>query len=103
MSSFPSPPTVGAWARLLRAHHTVLTAIESDLKLNGMPPLAWYEALLELARAPGGRLRPLELERQLLLPQYSTSRLLDRLARAGLVTKEACPEDRRGHLIAITP
>lgn len=98
----PSPQAISTWARLVRVQRTVLAAVESDLKAAEFPPLAWYDALLELSRAPAGRLRPLELERVMLLPQYGTSRLLDRLVNAGLVVREACPEDRRGQVIAIT-
>ncbi len=47
-------------------------AVEQDLKKAGFPPLAWYDALLELSRAQHP-LRPVELEKQMLLPQYSTS------------------------------
>lgn len=102
MTSHPSPQTVSAWARLIRVQHALLTAVEADLKAAGFPALAWYDALLELARAPDGKLRPLDLERAMLLPQYSTSRLVDRLERAGLVIRQACPVDGRGQMVAIT-
>jgi DNA-binding MarR family transcriptional regulator len=98
----PSPETVAAWARLVRVQQHVLAAVEADLKAEGFPPLAWYDALLELSRAANGRMRPVELEKTMLLPQYSTSRLTERLTRAGLVVREVCPMDRRGQFIAIT-
>jgi DNA-binding MarR family transcriptional regulator len=98
----PSPETVAAWARLVRVQQHVLAAVEADLKAEGFPPLAWYDALLELSRAANGRMRPVELEKTMLLPQYSTSRLTERLARAGLAVREVCPMDRRGQFIAIT-
>jgi hypothetical protein len=40
----------------------VLDAVEQDLKKAGFPPLAWYDALLELSRAPSGEMRPVELD-----------------------------------------
>jgi DNA-binding MarR family transcriptional regulator len=98
----PSSATVATWARLLRVQHDLLAAVEADLKAGGFPPLAWYDALLELSRAGNGRMRPVELEKAMLLPQYSTSRLTGRLARAGLIAREVCPMDRRGQFIAIT-
>jgi DNA-binding MarR family transcriptional regulator len=98
----PSPETVTAWARLLRARQHLLAAVEADLKAEGFPPLAWYDALLELSRAANGRLRPVEIEKAMLLPQYGTSRLVERLARARLVVREVCPMDRRGQFVAIT-
>ena len=102
MHRSPSPETVAAWARLLRVQQHVLAAVEADLKAEGFPPLAWYDALLELSRAANGRMRPVELEKTMLLPQYSTSRLTERLTRAGLAVREVCPMDRRGQFIAIT-
>jgi DNA-binding MarR family transcriptional regulator len=102
MNPMSSPETMAAWARLLRAQQGVLAAIQTELKLRGFPPLAWYEALLELSRAANGKLRPHDLEKAMLLPQYSTSRLLDRLVRAELVVREACAVDRRGQVIALT-
>jgi DNA-binding MarR family transcriptional regulator len=102
MSRKPSAEAVAAWARLVRVHQELLTAVEQELKQAGFPPLAWYDALLELARAPNGELRPLELEKQMLLPQYSTSRLVDRLTAAGLVERRECPVDGRGQMVVIT-
>jgi len=91
-----------AWSRLVRVEHALLNAVEGELKAAGYPPLAWYDALLELSRAPDGMLRPLDLEREMLLPQYSTSRLIDRLEKAGLVRRRACPVDGRGQMVQIT-
>jgi DNA-binding MarR family transcriptional regulator len=97
-----SPEAVTAWARLMRASQLVLARIEERLKAAELPPLAWYDVLLELSRAEDGRLRPLELERRTLLAQYNASRLIDRLEKARLVRREAHPEDGRGQLVVIT-
>jgi DNA-binding MarR family transcriptional regulator len=102
MNASPSEAAVQAWARLVRVSGALLDAVEAELKTAGFPPLAWYDALLELDRAPDGRLRPFELERHMLLPQYSTSRLVDRLDRAGFVERLQCPVDGRGLHVAIT-
>jgi DNA-binding MarR family transcriptional regulator len=98
----PCPDTVAAWGRLVRVQQSLLAAVEKDLKKAGYPPLAWYDALLELTCEPRGALRPLELEHKMLLPQYSTSRLIDRLAQAGYVERKTCPLDGRGQFVAIT-
>lgn len=102
MKHHPSDETVTAWARLVRAEQTVLEQIEAELKAADLPPLAWYDVLLELSRAEDGRLRPLELERRTLLAQYNASRLVDRMEKAGLVARLPHPEDGRGQLVAIT-
>jgi hypothetical protein len=77
MKRKPSTEATAAWIRLMRLQSRVLDAVEQDLKKAGFPPLAWYDALLELSRAPSGEMRPVELEKQMLIPQYSTSRLID--------------------------
>ena len=102
MSRKPSQETTAAWARLLRVQQGLLAAVENDLKAAGFPALAWYDALLELLRAPNGMLRPVELEKHMLLPQYSTSRLIDRLTEAGFAERKTCPIDGRGQYVAIT-
>jgi DNA-binding MarR family transcriptional regulator len=98
----PSPSTVRAWVRLMRAQRLVLAAIELDLKAAGLPSLGWYDVLLELSRAGDGRLRPYEIEERTLLAQHNLSRLLDRMDKAGLVQREVFEEDGRGRWVIIT-
>ena len=102
MKRKPSEEATAAWVRLVRSQSRVLGAVEQDLKKAGFPPLAWYDALLELSRAPQSALRPVELERQMLIPQYSTSRLVERLVEEGLVRRKQCAMDKRGQFVEIT-
>ena len=102
MKRKPSTEATEAWIRLARLQSRVLDAVEQDLKKAGFPPLAWYDALLELSRAPAGELRPVELEKQMLIPQYSTSRLIDRLVEEKLAARRDCPRDKRGQFVEIT-
>jgi len=98
----PSEETTSAWARLVRVQQSLLGAVERDLKKAGFPPLAWYDVLLELSRHPNGHMRPVELEKQMLIPQYGMSRLIDRMADAGYVERMVCPVDGRGQFVGIT-
>lgn len=102
MKRKPSTEATAAWTRLMRVRSRVLDAVEHDLKKAGFPPLAWYDALLELSRATDGVMRPVELEKQMLIPQYSTSRLIDRLVEEGLVVRRECDIDKRGQFVKIT-
>src|SRR3981189_1432108 len=102
MKRKPSTEATAAWIRLMRIQSRVLDAVEQDLKKAGFPPLAWYHALLELSRAPSGEMRPVELEKQMLIPQYSTSRLIDRLVDEGLAARRECKIDKRGQFVEIT-
>lgn len=93
---------IEAWARFVRVAQAVQASVEADVKAAGFPPVAWYDALLELSRDGATGLRPFELGQRLLVAQYNLSRLIDRIERAGLVERRACPEDGRGQIIAIT-
>lgn len=101
-TSQPSPSVTSAWVRLMRAQQLVLAAIDGDLKAAGLPPLGWYDVLLELSRAEYGRLRPYEIEERTLLAQHNLSRLLDRMETAGLIQREVFAEDGRGRWVLIT-
>lgn len=98
----PKESTITAWARLMRAQQALLERVETDLKAAQLPPLGWYDVLLEINRADGGRLRQFEVGEKVLLSKYNVSRLLDRLENEGLVKRESCEEDRRGAHVAIT-
>ncbi len=84
---------MSAWARLVRVQHDLVNAVEDELKQTGFPPLAWYDALLELSRAENGYLRPLELERAMLFPHYAMSRLIDRLEEASTINPAQLDHD----------
>ncbi len=91
-----------AWARLMRAQKRALASVEDALKAADLPPLAWYDMLLETERAGDAGLRLFELGRAMLLEPYNLTRLVDRLERAGYVERRACPEDGRGQVIVAT-
>lgn len=92
---------MNVWARLIRVSQTLMTNVETDLKSARLPPLTWYDVLLELSREKEG-LRPFQLQDRLLIAQYNLSRLLDKLIDAGLIAKENCEKDGRGHVLKIT-
>jgi DNA-binding MarR family transcriptional regulator len=48
-------------------------------------------------------MRSIDLERRIVLPQYSVSRLIDRLVESGLVERRPCEDDKRGLCVVITP
>src|SRR5579862_995473 len=62
----------------------------------------WFEVLIRLARSPGGRLRMSDLAAQTSLTPSGLTRAVDRLTEQELVTREACPGDRRGAYAALT-
>ena len=75
--------------------------LEHELQVERDLPLAWYEVLLHLSEA-GGRLRMAELSERLVVNKSSLSRMCDRLESAGLVRRDAVPEDARGVYAVLT-
>ncbi|WP_246270791.1 MarR family winged helix-turn-helix transcriptional regulator [Hongsoonwoonella zoysiae] len=72
------------------------------MKEHDFPPLAWYDVLLELDREESGQLRPLEIEKRILMAQYNMSRLIDRMEKAGYVKRDICAQDGRGIVVRLT-
>lgn len=91
-----------AWRRLLIAHSRATAAIERDLEDAGVLPLGWYDVLYALHEAPEGCLRMHELADAVVLSRSGLTRLVDRLDKAGYVSREPCPEDRRGQHAVLT-
>lgn len=98
----PAPDPFAVWLPLARAHKTILAAVEAALKQADLPGLDWYDLLWELECAGEAGLRPYELQKRLLLPQYGVSRLADRLAKAGYLKRQECGGDGRGQILLLT-
>lgn len=79
-------------------HRTVAPPLERLCELAGQE----FDILIRLARSPGARLRMSDLAAQTALTPSGLTRAIDRLSEAGLVSREACPEDRRGAFAALT-
>jgi DNA-binding MarR family transcriptional regulator len=96
------PLELTAWRTFLRAHAQVLRRLEADLLAAHDLPLASYDVLVQLSEAPERQLRMTELAERVLLSRSGLTRLVDRLERDGLVTRQACPSDARGTLAVLT-
>ena len=94
--------SIRVWARFIRVEQQLLDKVEDDLKASGLPPLVWYDVLLELTREASGRMRHRDLHARMLLAKYNLSRLIDRMAAEGLVTREPVDEDARGAYVNIS-
>ena len=91
-----------AWRALMELHASVVDAIERHLQGGSGVPLAWYEVLLRLSRAPEASMRMQDLAGVLLLSRSGVTRLADRLEAAGLIERRTCATDRRGTLAVLT-
>ncbi|MBA3367904.1 MAG: MarR family transcriptional regulator [Geodermatophilaceae bacterium] len=97
------PTALASWRVFLRAHAVVTRHLEAELLEDHDLPLASYDVLVQLVDAPGRRLRMTELASAVLLSRSGLSRLVDRLQREGLVTREAASEDGRGMYAVLQP
>lgn len=102
MSKEPTKETIQAWIHLHLTHRLLLERVENSLKSNGLPPLDWYDVLLELNREKSKGLRQYEIGEKKLLNKHNLSRLIDRLEKNKLVGRHVCAEDGRGNRIKIT-
>lgn len=93
---------VTTWSMLLRTHAAVVRTIEREVEDATGLPLSWYDVLLELNAADGGRLRMQELAACVVLSRTRVSRLVDEIARAGMVEKQPDPADGRAAFAVIT-
>jgi DNA-binding MarR family transcriptional regulator len=94
---------VAAWASLLRVHAALVPALDQELQAAHGLPITWYDVLLELNAAPDRRLTMGELGAAAVVSRSRVSRVADELVKAGLVSREPNPGDRRSAFAAITP
>lgn len=98
-----SDKQLDAWRSVLNTHARVVGLVETAFAEAGLPPLAWYDVLWALRRAPERKLRLSELAESLTVSRGGATKLVDRLAGQGLLRREACEGDQRGRYAAITP
>jgi MarR family transcriptional regulator, 2-MHQ and catechol-resistance regulon repressor len=72
------------------------------LEIERALPSQSMDVLIRLARTPGDRLRMSDLAAQASLTPSGLTRAVDRLQQQGLVTRQVCPEDRRGAFAVLT-
>jgi DNA-binding MarR family transcriptional regulator len=89
--------------RLSRAWATLSRRLDSALGSHHGISFSDYQLLLQLQRAPGGRLRRVDLAEQLGLTASGVTRSLLPLEKIGLVTRQSDPRDARVGYALITP
>jgi DNA-binding MarR family transcriptional regulator len=92
-----------AWAtELVRLEIALWDRVDARLREAHELPLAFFESLLFISRAPGGSMRVGDLARALRVTVGGTSKLVDRIERAGLIARQPDPDDRRASRVALT-
>ena len=98
-----SPRELRAWRGMLRVHATLTKALDAELEARHGLPLTSYEVLLYLRDAEEEKMRMCDLASSVLLSRSGLTRLVDRLERDGLLTRESCAVDARGAFARLTP
>lgn len=91
-----------AWRSFLQMTARLTGRLGQELQADSELSLADFDVLVQLSETEGGRVRVLELASAL---QWEKSRMSHHLARMtgrGLISREQCPQDRRGAYAVIT-
>jgi DNA-binding MarR family transcriptional regulator len=92
-----------AWGGFLTTHARLTRQLDDELRAAHDMPLGTLDVLIQLARAPGERLRMRDLADAIVLSRSGLTRLVDRLAADGLVKREKCGDDGRGAWAVLLP
>src|SRR3954470_12338712 len=84
-----------AWIAIAQTHAAVTGRLQEVLTAAELPPLAWFEVLATLDRAPEQRLKMGDLAEALVITRCGLTKLVDRLIKAGLLERTFCETDRR--------
>lgn len=94
---------LAAWRGMLEVNSRVTRQLDAQMRAEHGLSLSAYEVLMFLDDAPGHRLRMSEIAARVLLSRSGCTRLVDRLAELGYVTRSAAEGDGRGLFAALTP
>jgi DNA-binding MarR family transcriptional regulator len=87
----------------VRTHRKLTETLGRELEESAGIPLVFFDVLIHVAAAPEGYLTMSRLSTDILLTTGGVTRLVDRMAEAGLVAREHCPKDRRSIHVVLTP
>lgn len=90
-----------AWESLFRAQVAVLRELAAENTWSELS-IKEYDVLFTLSRSKERGMRLKDLNTEVLMPQPSLSRLVDRLEARGLVERSTVPDDLRGTWVALT-
>jgi DNA-binding HxlR family transcriptional regulator len=92
----------GVWEAFSGAGERVRDALERRVRNGaGMPP-SYFELMIQLRHAPGHRLRMSELAAATRSKPSRITHAVNRLERAGWITRDSHPTDGRGSTAALT-
>jgi MarR family transcriptional regulator, 2-MHQ and catechol-resistance regulon repressor len=87
---------------IVRTHRRLADTLGRELEQSVGIPLVFFDVLIHVGAAPDGRLTMSRLSSDIALTTGGVTRLVDRMADAGLVARQNCPNDRRSVHVVLT-
>ena len=103
MTPWLEPEQQRSWRALVDGAGRLVAHLDRHLRDSHGLSLAEYEVLVRLTELSDHEVHMSELAEGVSHSRARVSQTVDRLARAGLVTRHPCPQDRRGVHAALTP
>jgi DNA-binding MarR family transcriptional regulator len=97
-----TPLEQASWGGLLGMYGRLFRMIDADLQEHSQITHIEFEVLLRLSWQDARRMRIQDLAASSVLTRSGVSRVVERLERVGLVTREQAQEDRRGAYAILT-
>lgn len=90
-----------AWRQWLDLGARITNALSRELQLDSTISLADYEVLVNLSESPDHRQRVVALAEEIKWERSRLSHQITRMAKRGLVRREACDKDGRGAFVIL--
>jgi DNA-binding MarR family transcriptional regulator len=103
MSPTKDATLVGTWHEILDRHARISCALTQVLEHQHGLGMSEFEVLERLAVGGDCAVRLQEVAEHVHLSQSALSRVIDRLEKAGLLTRGVCENDRRAIYAELTP
>lgn len=94
-------PELRLWLRMISCSMKMESILSQRLRREFKTSMARFDVLSQLERFPNG-LTMSELSRQLIVSNGAITGLVEKLAKAGLVTRRADSKDRRSVIVRVT-
>jgi MarR family transcriptional regulator, 2-MHQ and catechol-resistance regulon repressor len=88
---------------IVRSHRLLTDRLGRELEQDVGIPLVFFDVLINVGAAPDGMVTMSRLSNDIALTTGGVTRLVDRMVDAGLVERQACPNDRRSIHVILTP
>ena len=104
MQGLLNPDQLATWKVFLRAHASLMRVFEQTLQAEHGIALTWLDVLVQLSLEPEQRMTHKRLGERMTVAITGSgiTRLVDRMAAAGLLRREPSSEDRRQSYVVMT-